>query len=431
MWGDPPPCPVPLLDRPLPRLPVFIADDAFDRMKSRDPRAPGPPSSKNRCIVDFAISDEERQFVDVVRDFRLRHLAEHERDFLANGKLELSTRLGLEALARAQGLWALEVPEEHGGQGLPMVLQMLVLEELYQTPMMFEFGGLAEPALEFCTPEQHKEYYLGVVEGRRRSCYAVTEPDTGSDLGAVRTEAVRVDDTFVINGTKLFISHADRADFIILFASTDRSKGARGISCFLVDMDNPGVSLSREIKTMGDDWAPHEIVFDNCVVPASALLGEINGGWQIANRQLTYGRLRIAAYQLGIARRCLDEAVAWAKTRVTWGKPIAARQGVQFMIADSEVELEAARLLVYRAAWLVDADKATRNEAFVAKLYATEMAYRVADRAMQILGGMGYASESVVQSYFRQARLWRIGHGTSEIHRWMIARNILGPEASD
>lgn len=380
--------------------------------------------------MDFALADEERQFVDVVRSFRETHLTPHERDFLLAGGLDLTVRLELEQRARDLGLWALEVPEEDGGQGISTFLSVLVLEELYRSPMMFEFGGMPEPALAWCTPEQRADYVQGVVDGRRRSCYAFTEPDAGSDLGALRTEAVADGDTFVINGTKMFISHADRADFIILFASTDRSLGAKGISCFLVDMDAPGVTLSREIATMGDDWSPHEIVFTDAVVPRTALLGALNDGWRIANDQLSHGRIRIAAYQLGIAQRCLDEAIAWAQTRITWGKPIASRQAVQFMIADSVVELEAARLLVYRAAWLADRHTGSRTEAFAAKLFATEMAQRVSDRALQILGGMGYARESVVQSYFRQVRLWRIGHGTSEIHRWMIARDVLGPSAS-
>lgn len=379
--------------------------------------------------MDFDVAAEERDLVRVVRTFRRDVLAPYEHEFLLDGGLPLKTRLALEAKAREQGLWALEVPIDQGGQGVSHLLSCLVLEELYRSPMMFEFGGTPEPALLYCTEEQHDEYYVGVVEGRRRSCYAFTEPDAGSDLSALRAHAVGRGDDFVINGTKTFISHADRADFMILFASTARELGARGISCFLVDMSNPGLSLSREIQTMGDDWSPHEVTLNDCVVPKTALLGELNQGWAIANAQLSHGRLRIAAYQLGIAGRCLDEAIAWAKNRVTWGQPIASRQAIQFMIADSEVELQAARQLVYRAAWLRDHNRATRTEAFVAKLYATEMAQRVADRTLQILGGIGYARESVVQSYFRQVRLWRIGHGTSEIHRWMIARELLGAEA--
>ena len=380
--------------------------------------------------MDFEITDEEQEFVGIVRSFRERHVFPLEHAFLENGGLELATRLELQEKARNNGLWALEVPAESGGQGISTLLSCLVLEELYRSPMMFEFGGTPEPALEYCSEDQRKEYYFGVIDGRRRSCYAFTEPDAGSDLGALRTQALPEDDKYVINGTKTFISHADRADFVILFASTDPELGARGISCFLVDMENPRLSLSREIATMGDDWAPHEIVFSDCTVPRSALLGEPGQGWEIANHQLTHGRMRIAAYQLGIARRCLDEAIEWARSRVTWGKPIASRQGVQWLVADSEVELQAARFLVYRAAWLHDQGRNNRMETFIAKLYATEMAQRVADRALQILGGMGYTLESVVQSYYRQVRLWRIGHGTSEIHRWMIARELLGDAAN-
>ena len=175
---------------------------------------------------------------------------------------------------------------------------------------------------------------------------------------------------------------------------------------------------------------PAELSFSDCRVPDANRVGEVNGAWEIANYQLSHGRLRIAAYQLGIAQRSLDLAIDWAKKRETWGKPIGARQAIQWMLVDSYVELEAARLLVYRAALKTDAGKATRNEAFIAKLYATEMSQRVTDRALQVFGGLGYTLEVPVQSFYRQARLWRIGHGTTEVHRMMIARELLGATAS-
>jgi acyl-CoA dehydrogenase len=167
------------------------------------------------------------------------------------------------------------------------------------------------------------------------------------------------------------------------------------------------------------------------VIPDANRIGEIGDGWEISGFQLTHGRERIAAYQLGIAQRCLDLAVAWSKQRTTWGKAIATRQSIQWMIADSVVELDAARLLVYRAASMADQGRPVTNEAFVAKLYATEMAQRVTDRCLQILGGLGYTRELPIQSFYRQVRIWRIGHGTSEIHRWMIARNVLGLTSAD
>lgn len=376
--------------------------------------------------MDFSISAEMQLLVENVRRFRERELMPLEKEFLLAGKLPLETRLALENKARDHGFWALDVPEEYGGAGLGNLGMCLVSEELYKHPAMFDFGGSPEPSLYLCNDEQKERYFFPVIQGERRSCYAFTEPSSGSDLAGIRTTAVRKGNDWVINGRKIFISHVDRADFVILFVSTDRQKGAHGITCFLVDKGTPGFEVSQATPTMGDDWEPYELAFEDCVVPDSDRLGELNGGWAILNHQLTHGRLKIAAYQLGIAQRCLDMAVDWAKQRVTFGKPIAERQAIQWMLADSEVELQAARLLVYRAAWMADNGDPGRNEAFVAKLYATEMSQRVTDRCLQVFGGTGYSKELPIQSFYRQVRVWRIGHGTSEIHRWMIARSLLG-----
>ncbi|MQA84276.1 MAG: pilus assembly protein CpaC [Streptosporangiales bacterium] len=379
--------------------------------------------------MDFAVPEELRMLVDAVRQFRERELAPLEHEFLINGDWDVKTRLALEERARELGFWALDVPEAYGGEGLGELAMCLIAEELYKHPAMFEFGGSPEPALYLCNDEQKERFFFPVIRGERRSCYAFTEPDTGSDFAGIRTRAERNGDKWVINGRKTFISHVDRADFLILFATTDPSQKARGVTCFLVDKGTPGFEVSRPIPTMGDAWTPYELSFQDCVVPDANRLGEPGGGWAIANHQLSHGRLRIAAYQLGVAARSLDLAVEWAKQRETWGKPIGTRQGVQWMLADSQVELDAARLLVYRAAWMVDQKLATRHEAFVAKLYATEMAQRVTDRCLQIFGGLGYSRELPIQSFYRQVRVWRIGHGTSEIHRWMIARQMLGLSA--
>ncbi|WP_028922654.1 acyl-CoA dehydrogenase family protein [Pseudonocardia acaciae] len=381
--------------------------------------------------MDFSIPSELDMFVDSVRQFREKELMPLEHQFLLDGKFSSEQRTELEERARRQGFWALDVPEEYGGQGMGTLATCLVAEELYKHPAMFDFGGSPEPVLYEGTEQQKQKYLYPVIEEGKRSCYAFTEPGTGSDFARITTTAVSKGDEWVINGTKIFISEADRADFCILFASTDPAAGGRGITCFLVDKDTPGFELSRPIPTMGDNWEPHELSFRDCVVPDSARLGEVGGGWSLASEQLTHGRLRIAAYQLGIAQRCIDLATDWAKQRVTWGKPIATRQAVQFMLADSVVELDAARMLVYRAAWMADEGRPIRNEAFMAKLYATEMAQRVTDRCLQIFGGLGYSRELPIQSFYRQVRVWRIGHGTAEIHRWMIARNLLGLSSRD
>jgi acyl-CoA dehydrogenase len=378
--------------------------------------------------MDFDIPEELRQLVSSVRRFRERELMPLEHHFLTQGRFTVAERNALDDKAKQAGLWALEPPEELGGQGLGQLGMCLVLEELFKHPAMYVAGGNPEPVLYHCRGEQRDRYLLPVIRGERMSCYAFTEPDAGSDVGGMRLTARRDGDHWVLNGTKTFISKVDFADFVIVFAVTS---GARRMSVFLVDMDTPRFSISREIKTMGDDWDPCEISFVDCVVPDANRIGEVGEGWRLAAEQLNHGRLKIAAYQLGIAERCIEIALEWAKHRVTWGKPIATRQGIQWMLADSRVELEAARMLVYRAAWKADRGQEHAQDDFIAKLYATEMAQRVCDRCLQILGGIGYTTESPVQSFYRQVRLWRIGHGTSEIHRWMIARTMLGDAARD
>lgn len=375
--------------------------------------------------MNFGFTEEVDMLVKTVRDFRKKELVPLEAEFLERGKLTTEQREELEFKAKEHGFWALDVPEEFGGIGLGQVAMCAITEELNKSPMMFKFGGYVEPALYNCTEEQKKDYFYPIIEGKKRTAYAFTDPDAGSDLAGLKTRAVKKGDKWIINGRKIFISHVDRADFIMVFASTDSTKGAKGITCFLVDKDAPGFHIVREIPTMGDDWAPYELLFEDCEVSEANVLGEVDKGFAVADDQLTHGRLEIAAINLGIAARCLEMAVEWAKSRKTFGDIIGNRQGIQWMLADSEVELEAARLLVYRAAWMADNNMKIRNEAFIAKLYATEMAQRVTDRALQILGGMGYAKEVPIQSFYRQVRVWRIGHGTSEIHRWMIARNLL------
>jgi acyl-CoA dehydrogenase len=387
--------------------------------------------------MDFALSPELEELVAQTRAFVHDELDPLEQEFLAEGTLGWPERYELARRGRERGLWALEVPESDGGRGCGQLAMCLAAEELYKSPIMFGpipgdvFGGSPEPALYLCDAEQKERYFDPIVSGEKHSAYAFTEPETGSDVAAIQTTAVRDGDDFVVNGTKKFIGWVDGADFLILFASTDPSAGARGVSCLLVDTDSPGFEIVRRLPTMGDQWAPFELSFSDCRVPSANLLGELNGGFAVANDQLTHGRLKIAALQLGLAQRSLDIAVEHAKERHTWGKPIASRQGVSFPLADSEVELQAARLLVHRAAWMADEGRPIRHEAFVAKLYATEMAQRVTDRCMQIQGGLGYLRESPIQSFFRQARLWRIGHGTSEIHRWMIARSLVSLGSGD
>jgi acyl-CoA dehydrogenase len=381
--------------------------------------------------MNFELPDDVQRLVALARDFRTERLDPLEEQFLRDGNIPWPLRPELQADARGRGLWAIDVPEEHGGLGEGMLAVCAVHEELNKSPIMFETGGAPEPALYHCTPEQWDRYFAAVVRGERRSAYAFTEPGTGSDLGAIATVATRDGDDWIVNGHKLFIGLAERVEFLILFASTDPERGAAGVTAFLVDSGTPGYEVVRTIPTMGDAWEPCELRFDDCRLGPGQVLGEVNRGFANADHQLSHGRLKIAGYQLGIAQRCLDDAVAWAQERTTWGRPIASRQAIQFMLADCAVELDAARLLVYRTAWDADRGRDVRVGAFKSKLFATEMAQRVTDRCLQVFGGRGYAKDSPIQSFYRQVRLWRIGHGTAEIHRWMIARDLLGAAAME
>lgn len=382
--------------------------------------------------MNFDIPPGLVDLVDRTRAFSNDELAPLEAAFLQEGWLDEGLRLALQRRARERGLWAIGVPRELGGAGHGHLGFCLVTEELYKSPLMFDFGGSPYPVLYDATKEQQERYLHPVVAGVKRGvAVAFTEPGTGSDLGAIETTAVRDGDDFVINGAKRFIGFVDRSDYVLLFASTDPSAGAHGISAFLVDVDTPGFEAVGRLPTMGDGWWPFELTFTNMRVPAANLLGELNQGFRVADAELTHGRLWISAIQLGLAQRSIEIAVEHARQRTTWGKPIGSRQAVQFMLADSRVELEAARGLVYKAAWLADRGEPVRQQAFMAKLYATEMAQRVTDRCLQVMGGRGYLRECPIQSLYRQARVWRIGHGTAEIHRWMIARDMLGAAAGE
>jgi len=380
--------------------------------------------------MDFSLTAEQVAIVEEVRRFREDELMPLEASFLQTGYLAPEVRTELELKGRVRGLWALDVPAERGGRGFGELMMCLVSEEIYKHPAMFNFGGSPQPCLYHGTAAQQAEFLEPVIAGRRRSCYAFTEPGAGSDFAAIQTRAERVDGGWRITGTKSLVAYMDRADFIILFATTNPELGAKGVTCFLVDVGTPGLTVSEAHRSMGDEWLTNDIRFDGCFVPDKRRLGELGAAWRMANELLSHGRLRIAAYQLGIAQRCIELAVAYAKQRVTWGKPIAARQAIQWMLTDAHVELEAARLLVHKAAWLKDRGQASRVLDFTAKLYATEMAQRVTDSCLQVFGGAGYQLSSPIQSFYRQVRVWRIGHGSSEISRLVIARDILGEEAS-
>jgi acyl-CoA dehydrogenase len=332
--------------------------------------------------------------------------------------------------AKQLGLWLYDVPEEFGGQGFGMLARVVVWEELSRSTALPSraphiFGPDVSPILFLLEGEMREKYLLPVIRGEKRSCFAQTEPDAGSDPGGMRTTATRDGDHYVINGSKRFITGADIADFAQVFAKTDTKKGSRGgISAFIVDMDAPGVQLGSPAELMVDD-KPYEIAFNDVRVPVAQRIGEEGAGFSQAQSWLNAGRIRHGARAIGVMERCLELAVGYAKQRKTFGEPLAQRQIVQSMLVDSAVELHQLRLMVYHAAWKFDRGEDVRAEAYMAKFFGDERSYRTADRCMQIFGGMGLSKELPIERFFRDQRSMMITEGPNEVLRVALARLVL------
>lgn len=380
--------------------------------------------------MDFTLPEELRILKDTLRRFVNEELIPVERETCDGEELKPEWREKLEKRAKDIGIWMMEVPEEFGGMGLGLVPRVVVWEELARTialPSRGEsiMGPTVRAILYDLEGELREKYLMPVLRGEKRACFAQTEPDAGSDPGSMRTTAVRVDDHYIINGVKRFISGAHRADFAQVMAATDRNKGSRGgISCFLVDMDTPGVKITARYETMMGD-RPSEIVFDNVRVPASHRVGGEGEGFKLGQQWIGMGRVKHGARALGVAERCLEMATAYAKQRVTFGRPLADRQAIQFMLVDSYTELQAARLMVYQAASKLDNGEDARVDAYMCKSVADEMAFRVADRCMQIHGGIGLTTDLPIEKMWRQQRSYRITEGATEVMKMVIARHVL------
>ena len=334
---------------------------------------------------------------------------------------------------RELGLFGLSISPEHGGLGLTMEEEVRVVFELGQTSPAFRSLagtniGIGSQAIVLAgTDEQRARYLPKLASGELIGSFALTEPDAGSDAMALRLSAVRDGDSYVLNGTKRYITNAPIAGLFSVMARTAPERRANSISCFLVEAGTPGLSIGKPDKKMGQAGAlTSDVVFDNCRVPASALLGgEEGNGFRTSMRVLDKGRLHISALCVGIADRLLSDAVKYAIERKQFGQPIAEFQLIQAMIADSQAELYAARCMVLDAARMRDRGENTTMQAACSKLYATEMVGRVADRAVQIHGGAGYMSEYAVERFYRDVRLFRIFEGTSQIQQLVIARETI------
>lgn len=384
-------------------------------------------------MLDFSLGDEERQVRDTVRTFIEREVMPLEQDVLRNEAagyppLERDVVRDLQAKARTAGFWGVNTPEEYGGMALGAVMSAIIAMELGRTFVPFGFGGSADNILYGADDAQRERYLLPTIEGERRSCFAITEPGAGSDARAIRTRAERKGSDWVINGEKTFITGGNEADFCMVFAVTDKEKGADGgVTCFLVDRDMGW--KSSPIPTMGQ-WAPAALSFEDVHVPAENVLGEVGGGFALAMRWIGQGRYLIPARAIGSAERMLGMAVEYAKIRHSMGHAIADYQAIQWQIADSQVEIESAKWLTLYAAWRVQQGIDARHASSIAKLSGAVMANQVVDRVLQIHGGMGYTKELPVERWYRELRLLRIFEGTDEIQRRTIARNLIKGHAT-
>lgn len=379
-------------------------------------------------MIDFELSDEQRAVKDAVRQFITKEVMPLESTVLLNERegrpgIDRETLRDLQAKARKYGYWGINTPEEYGGMQAGPLMAAIIAGEAGRTFVPFRFGGSADNILYAGNEDQKREYLVPTIEGDRRSCFAITEPGAGSDARNIRTRAVRDGDDWVINGEKIFITNGSEADFVMVFAVTDPERGANGgVTCFLVDRDMGWESTP--IPTMGE-WGPAALSFQDVRVPHRNILGEEGHGFDLAMQWIGQGRFMIPAGALGAAERMIEMAIEHANTRISMGQPIAEYQAIQWHIADSAVELEAARWLTLRAAWQVEKGQDARHLSSIAKLYGTNMANRVVDRVLQIHGGMGYTKELPLERWYRELRLLRIFEGTDEIQRRTIARNLL------
>ena len=341
-------------------------------------------------------------------------------------------RLKLRKRSAELGFWTLHMPEEVGGSGLSFLGQVLLHEEacrhglmLAQFESIFPVVTGPTPVYMDCTPSQREKYLVPLMRADKVTCFALTEPGAGSDATRIQTRAVKRDGVWIINGRKHFITGGDSADFALVFAVTEPDKRAQGgITAFLVDAGTPGYSVTRVQRTMSPYQNPVELLFEDVEVPEENVLGQIGLGFYTAVKGINGARLQIAATALGIAQNLLDRSIDYAKDREAFGQPIGKNQYVQGMLVDSFAELEQARLLVYRCAQEIDGGADGRRQAALAKLVATEMVGRVADRAIQIHGGNGFMTELGIEVWYRDVRAMRLYEGTSEILRTNVAKSL-------
>ena len=385
--------------------------------------------------MNFELDEEHRMLSDMVARFVREDLMPLENAVMAreasSGLFTLSDeeRESLDAKAQALGLWGLDAPAELGGSDLAVTAMVVVHEQMGRTITPY---GLApdSPNLRMllltASAEQRERYLAPYVRGETVSAIAISEPGAGGDPAGMITRAVRDGDDWIINGRKIWISRAARADWTIVMAVTDKDKGARGgISAFIVDKGTPGFNVLRRIPMLGGN-STYEIACEDCRVPAAQMLGEEGRGFAPMQARLSTRRVEMAAKCVGRAQRALDMICEYAPQRRTFGASLAERQAIQWWVADAATKIHACRLMTYEAAARIDRGDEARTQVSMIKVYATEMAWEIIDRAMQTFGAMGMTKELPLQQMANETRLMRIYEGPTEVHRWVIARDLLG-----
>jgi acyl-CoA dehydrogenase len=388
--------------------------------------------------MNFELDEDHRMIADLVRRFVEDELVPLEQGVLdraiAGEEVQLTPEETerVNAVSRELGLWGLDAPEDVGGHDLPAVAMVGVNEAMGRTivPYTLPPDSPNLRMLAATVDDRQRESYLApYVRGETISAIGISEPGAGADPAGMKTYAVRDGDDWIINGRKIWITKANRADFTILMAVTDREKGARGgISAFLVDRDAPGFQVVRPIPVIGGETL-YEVVLEDCRVPAWKLLGIEGQGFAPMQLRLATRRAEMAANAIGMAQRALDMMIDYAPQRTTFGKPLSERQTIQNWVSDAAIKLHAARLMTYDCAWKLDQGRDTRTEVSMIKSFALETAWEVLDHAMQCFGAMGMTREMPLQQMAARIRLMRIYDGPTEIHNWVVARNLLGTRA--
>ena len=378
--------------------------------------------------MDFDLTDEMSMMRDMTRNFAKEKVEPLAAEVDEEHRFPKET---IEQMAEL-GLMGIPYPEELGGSGMNYQCYAIAVEEISRACgstgviLSAHTSLTCDPIYKFGNPEQHEKFLKPMAQGKKIGCFGLTEPGAGSDAAALKTVAVQSDKGWILNGTKLFITNAVEAEVAVVFAQTDKEKGYRGIAAFIVEKGTPGFSIGKVEEKLGiRGSSTAELIFEDCEVPKENLLGEVGRGFHIALGTLDGGRIGIGAQAVGIGRAALEQSIAYAKERIQFGKPIARLQAIQWMIADMATEIDAARLLVMRAAWMKDQGLRQSIEGAMAKVYSSEAAMRAATKAIQIHGGYGYVKEYPVERYFRDAKITEIYEGTSEIQRLVIATTLL------